>query len=160
MFRIGHGFDMHKFGSAKPLILAGINIPYSHGLNAHSDGDVIIHALCDALLGAAALGDIGQHFSDKDPRWQNANSQLFLEHTHTLLQQQGYRIANLDVTVLAEAPRLAPHVPAMRQRLADILALALTQVSIKATTTEGLGAIGHKQALACYAVVLLLSANE
>ena len=154
--RIGHGFDIHRFGSDKPLLLAGVAVPYKQGLVAHSDGDVVIHALCDALLGAAALGDIGQHFSDTDPKWHNANSQHFLAEVNNLLIAQGYQIANVDISVIAQVPKLAPHIQAMRACLAEVLGITLQQVNVKATTMEGLGPVGQKEAIACHAVALLM----
>jgi 2-C-methyl-D-erythritol 2,4-cyclodiphosphate synthase len=154
MFRIGHGFDAHRFTAGDHLILGGVHIPFTHGILAHSDGDVILHALCDALLGAAALGDIGQHFSDKDLQWKNADSRLLLKNVFAKLQPH-YVIHNLDITVLADSPKLSPYVMSMREHIKDDLALELNQVSVKATTLEGMGYIGRGEGIACYAVVLI-----
>ena len=153
--RVGHGFDVHAFEAGNYVTLGGVRIPHTHGVRAHSDGDVVIHALCDALLGAAALGDIGMHFPDSDPRWQGADSRQFLRHVNTLLQERGYSTVNVDVTVLADAPRLGVHRDAMRQQLADDLRISSGCVNIKATTNEGLGHIGRREGLACHAVVLI-----
>ena len=153
--RVGHGFDVHAFEAGNYVTLGGVRIPHTHGVRAHSDGDVVIHALCDALLGAAALGDIGMHFPDSDPRWQGADSRQFLRHVNTLLQERGYSTVNVDVTVLADAPRLGVHRDAMRQQLADDLRISSGCVNIKATTNEGLGHIGRREGLACYVVVLI-----
>ena len=153
--RVGHGFDVHAFEAGNYVTLGGVRIPHTHGVRAHSDGDVVIHALCDALLGAAALGDIGMHFPDSDPRWQGADSRQFLRHVNTLLQERGYSTVNVDVTVLADAPRLGVHRDAMRQQLADDLRISSGCVNIKATTNEGLGHIGRREGLACHVVVLI-----
>lgn len=153
--RIGHGFDVHKFGGEGPLILAGIQVPYSQGLIAHSDGDVILHAVSDALLGAAALGDIGKHFPDTDAQFKNADSGELLKHVVDLVARRGWRPNNLDVTVVAQAPRLASFIPDMCQRIADLTGLPVDAVNVKATTTEQLGYIGRKEGIACHAVALL-----
>lgn len=153
--RIGHGYDVHKFGSNKPLILGGVTVPYDQGLVAHSDGDVILHALCDAVLGALALGDIGKHFPDSDAQYAGADSRLLLRHCISLMQARGYRIGNLDVTVVAQAPRLRPHIDAMCVLIAADCGCAVEQVNVKATTSEGLGFTGRKEGIACHAVVLL-----
>lgn len=153
--RIGHGYDVHKFGSDKPLVLGGVTVPYEQGLVAHSDGDVILHALCDALLGALALGDIGKHFPDSDAQYAGADSRLLLRHCITLMQARGYRLGNLDLTVVAQAPRLRPYIDAMCVVIAEDCDCAVEQVNVKATTSEGLGFTGRKEGIACYAVVLL-----
>lgn len=158
--RIGHGFDIHRFGSNRPLILGGIQIPFSRGLVAHSDGDVIFHAICDALLGALALGDIGRHFPDSDQRWHSADSSLFLRHVNELIHQHSYRIQNIDVTVIAQVPKLAPHISDMAATIARHLAVEKNQVSVKATTMERLGPIGQEEGIAAHAVVLLKSIKE
>ena len=156
-FRIGHGFDVHKFGGDKPLILAGITIPGAQGVLAHSDGDVVLHALCDALLGAAGLGDIGEHFPDTDERWRGADSRALLAHVMTLIAEQGWTVANVDITVVAQTPRLGGHKAAMRRQVAEDLALQESAVNLKATTTEGLGYIGRKEGIAVHAVALLMA---
>lgn len=153
--RIGHGYDVHKFGGDKPLILAGVTIPGAQGVLAHSDGDVVLHAVCDAILGAAALGDIGEHFPDTDERWRGANSQALLKHCLLLAAERGLKPVNVDVTVIAQTPRLGPHKLVMRAQLALDLGLPETAVNLKATTTEGLGYIGRKEGIAVHAVALL-----
>jgi len=153
--RIGFGYDVHTFASRRPLILGGITIPFERGLSGHSDADTVIHAVVDALLGAAALGDIGQHFPSTDERWKNQPSSVFLDHTYELLYQEHYVISNIDATIVAEQPKLAPHIQAMRTHLAEHLHLTREQVSVKATTTDGLGFAGREEGIACYAVVLL-----
>lgn len=153
--RIGQGFDVHAFTEGDFVTLGGVQIPHSRGVLAHSDGDVMLHALCDALLGAAALGDIGMHFPDTDPRWRGADSRTFLRHVRELLSAHNFTIVNVDVTVLAEAPRLGKHREAMRNNIAQDLGLDLTRVNIKATTTEKLGFIGRGEGLACQAIALI-----
>jgi 2-C-methyl-D-erythritol 2,4-cyclodiphosphate synthase len=153
--RVGQGYDVHAFGPGDHVMLGGVKIPHSHGVQAHSDGDVLLHALCDALLGAAGLGDIGQHFSDADPKWRGAHSRGFLRRVRELLQSSGYTIVNVDVTVLAEAPRLGTHREAMRANIAADLQIHAADVNIKATTTEKLGYIGRREGLACQAVALI-----
>lgn len=153
--RIGHGYDAHRFGGAGPVHLGGVVVPYDRGLLAHSDGDVIIHALCDALLGAAALGDLGRHFPDTDPAHAGADSRGFLARVVALLQERGYRLVNADVTVIAQAPKLAPHIGAMRETLAGLAGVDVACVNVKATTTEGMGFTGRGEGLAAHAVVLL-----
>ncbi|MFU8797282.1 MAG: 2-C-methyl-D-erythritol 2,4-cyclodiphosphate synthase [Gammaproteobacteria bacterium] len=151
--RIGHGYDVHRFCTGKKLMLGGVEIPYEFGLEAHSDGDVIIHAICDALLGAAALGDIGQHFSEQEPEFKNIDSRILLRRTHSLMAD--YAIQNIDVTVVAQAPKLAPYIDSMRKYLAQDLKLEVSQLNIKATTTEKLGFTGRKEGIAVYAVALI-----
>lgn len=158
--RIGSGFDAHAFTPERPLVLAGVTIPSEMGLAGHSDADVVIHAVVDALLGAAALGDIGMHFPSHDPRWKDQPSALFLSYACDLLHQHGWRVVNVDATVIAQRPRLAPYVMAMRARLAELLELPLAQVSVKATTTDGLGFTGRGEGIACSAVALLEEAQS
>jgi 2-C-methyl-D-erythritol 2,4-cyclodiphosphate synthase len=153
--RIGHGFDVHAFGPGDHVMIGGVRIPHSRGVIAHSDGDVALHALCDALLGAAGLGDIGGMFPDTDPRWAGADSRELLRQVAARLAGRELRVSNADVTVVAQAPRLAPHVGAMRARIAADLGVELDRVNIKATTTEKLGYIGREEGLAAHAVVLL-----
>ncbi|WP_440615891.1 2-C-methyl-D-erythritol 2,4-cyclodiphosphate synthase [Cysteiniphilum sp. 6C5] len=156
MFRIGHGYDVHRiFNEDKPLMLGGIEIDAPFSLEAHSDGDVILHAVTDAVLGAGALGDIGQHFPDTDPKHRNQASKDFLVHAQHGIKTQGYQIANIDVTVVAQVPKLAPYILEMRQCIATLLQLTLNQVNIKATTTEKLGFTGRKEGIACHAVALI-----
>jgi len=155
--RIGNGFDVHALVAGRPLVLGGVTIPHERGLAGHSDADVLLHAVCDAMLGALALGDIGMHFPDTDARWKGADSRVLLRHVATLAAAQGWRIGNLDVTLIAEAPKLAPHVPAMRANLAADLACAMGDVSVKATTTERLGFAGRGEGIAALATVLLRS---
>jgi len=154
--RIGFGYDVHAFAADRSLILGGIPIPYEMGLAGHSDADAVIHAIVDALLGAAALGDIGTHFPSNDPRWKNQPSTIFLSYTNDLLQQHGWQIGNIDVTIVAERPKLSPYILAMREHLAEHLRLDLGQISVKATTTDGLGFTGRREGIACYAVALVL----
>ncbi len=153
--RIGHGYDVHCFGGDSPLVIAGVTIPYEQGFIAHSDGDVALHAICDALLGALALGDIGHHFPDTDASYAGIDSRVLLRHTKDLVQQHGYKLGNLDVSIVAQAPKMAPYIEAMRQHIADDLHAQLNQVNVKATTTERLGFEGRKEGISCHAVVLL-----
>ncbi|MBW3137952.1 2-C-methyl-D-erythritol 2,4-cyclodiphosphate synthase [Ferrimonas balearica] len=155
MMRIGHGFDVHKFGGEGPLILGGVSVPFEQGLLAHSDGDVVLHAISDALLGAVAMGDIGRHFPDTDPAYSGADSRVLLRHCYGLVREQGYRLGNLDVTIIAQMPKMAPHIDAMRANLAADLGVELSQVNVKATTTERLGFTGRGEGIATEAVVLL-----
>ena len=154
--RIGQGFDVHAFGEGDHVLLGGVRIPHTHGLLAHSDGDVVIHALCDALLGAVALGDIGRHFPPGDPRWKDADSRSFLRHCQAQLQERGWRLGNADVTVICEQPKVGPHVPAMCALLADDLQVDVGAISVKATTSERLGFTGRGEGIAAQAVCLLL----
>lgn len=156
-FRIGNGFDVHKFIDGTRLVLGGVTIPYEKGMEAHSDGDVVIHALCDAILGALALGDIGQHFPDNDARYKGIDSRKLLQHVVTLMQQRGYVIGNVDITIIAQAPKISPHATAMRSILATELHTTIDQVSVKATTTERLGFTGRGEGIAVLATVLLHS---
>lgn len=153
--RIGHGYDVHRLTEGRPLILGGIHIPYEQGLLGHSDADVLAHAVMDALLGAAALGDIGGLFPDSDERWRGADSLRLLEQVTALLAENGWEIGNVDATVLAQAPKLAPYIPEMRQKLAAAMGVNASQVSVKATTEEHLGFTGAGEGMACHAVALL-----
>ena len=153
--RIGSGYDVHAFAPGRPLILGGVTIPFDYGLSGHSDADTVIHAIVDALLGAAALGDIGSHFPSGDPRWKDQPSAVFLDYSRDLLCQHGWVISNIDTTIVAERPKLAPFIPAMRIHLAEHLQIDVAQVSVKATTTDGLGFAGRREGIACYAVALL-----
>lgn len=155
--RIGHGFDAHAFAAGDHVVLGGVRIPHDHGLAAHSDGDVIIHALCDALLGALAEGDIGRHFPDSDPRWAGADSRAFLREVIARVHARELAPGNVDLTVIAQAPRLEPHLARMREHLAADMQVAVSQVNVKATTTEGLGWTGRGEGIAAHAVVLLLA---
>ncbi|HUO19169.1 MAG TPA: 2-C-methyl-D-erythritol 2,4-cyclodiphosphate synthase [Steroidobacteraceae bacterium] len=153
--RIGSGFDVHAFGPGDHVMLGGVRIAHARGVIAHSDGDVLLHALCDALLGAAGLGDIGQHFPDSDPRWQGAPSARFVGAVLALVRGAGLAVVNVDLTLLAEAPRIGPHREAIRREVARLLELPPGRVNLKATTTEGLGFLGRAEGLAAQAVVLL-----
>ena len=156
MIRIGHGFDVHKFGGEGPCILGGVPVPYQFGLLAHSDGDVVLHALSDALLGAIAAGDIGRHFSDQDPAYKGIDSRILLRHVYEMVEKAGYRLGNLDITIIAQAPKMAPHIDAMREIIAKDLKSTLQQINIKATTTQQLGFTGRKEGIAVEAVVLVV----
>jgi len=153
--RIGHGFDVHRFKEGDHVMLGGVRVPHIQGVEAHSDGDVILHALCDALLGAAGLGDIGVFFPPSDPKFAGMDSELFLREVHARVQQEGYKIENLDITLVAEAPKVGPYREEIRANIAAILSLNVNAVNIKATTTEKLGYCGRGEGLAAYAVVLL-----
>jgi 2-C-methyl-D-erythritol 2,4-cyclodiphosphate synthase len=155
MTRIGCGFDAHRFAPGRPLILGGVDIPFDQGLIAHSDGDVLVHALCDALLGAAGLGDIGRHFPDSDPQFSGIDSRVLLRRVVAMLLDRDLVVINVDATIIAQAPRLAPHVPAMIENLAADLGVDAGQVNIKATTTEGMGFAGRGEGIAAQAVVLV-----
>ena len=157
MFRVGHGFDVHRFGEGDHIILAGVKIAHPQGFIAHSDGDVALHALCDALLGAAALGDIGHHFPDTDERFKGADSRALLRSVVTSIHQQGWQVGNVDLTIVAQAPKLAPSIQAMRENIAADLDVALQAVNVKATTSEGLGFTGRKEGIAAHAVALLVA---
>jgi 2-C-methyl-D-erythritol 2,4-cyclodiphosphate synthase len=153
--RVGIGYDIHRFDAARPLVLGGVTIPGAQGLAGHSDADVLLHGIIDALLGAAALGDIGTHFPDSDPQWASADSTRLLERTLGLVREAGYATANVDATVIAEAPRIAPHIAAMRARIAVLTGLPVDAVSVKAKTNEGLGETGRGEAIAALAVASL-----
>lgn len=158
MIRIGHGYDVHRFGTGDHIVLGGVRIPFQSGLIAHSDGDVLIHALCDALLGAVGLGDIGQHFADTDPRWAGVDSRVLLRQVYGLVTAAGWQLGNADLTIVAQAPKMQPHLSAMCGHLAQDLSAASSQINIKATTTEKLGFTGRGEGIACHAVVLIQQA--
>ena len=160
MIRIGHGFDVHRFGGEGPCILGGVNVPYEQGLIAHSDGDVVLHAVADALLGAIAAGDIGRHFPDTDPQFKGVDSRILLRDVFAQVKKSGFQLGNLDVTIIAQAPKMASHIPAMCLNLAADLESQRSQVNVKATTTEKLGFTGRKEGIAVEAVVLLVAADE
>ena len=157
--RIGHGYDVHRLVEGRKLILGGVEIPFEKGLLGHSDADVLTHAVMDALLGAAALGDIGKHFPDSDPAYAGADSLLLADRVSSLIHGQGYRIENVDATILAQAPKLAPHIPMMRENLSRALGIPLSAVSVKATTEEGLGFTGEGLGIAAHAVCLIRDAE-
>ncbi|MEG3113709.1 2-C-methyl-D-erythritol 2,4-cyclodiphosphate synthase [Salinicola sp. 4072] len=156
-FRIGHGFDVHRFGEGDHLMIGGVRLPFDRGFVAHSDGDVLLHAISDALLGACALGDIGRHFPDTDPAWKGADSRALLRHVVALVREAGYRIGNLDATLMAQAPRMAESIPLMRETIAADVGVELGAVNVKATTTERLGFTGRGEGIAAEAVVLLVA---
>jgi len=153
--RIGQGFDVHALVPGRKLIIGGVDIPYDKGLAGHSDADVLLHAVCNAVLGAAAMGDIGRHFPDTDARYKGVDSRVLLREVSRLVQEAGYRVVNIDATIIAQAPKMAPHIPAMINIIAADLGLSRGQVNIKATTTEGLGCTGRGEGIAAEAVVLL-----
>ncbi|KES19205.1 2-C-methyl-D-erythritol 2,4-cyclodiphosphate synthase [Gilliamella apicola] len=153
--RIGHGFDVHKFGGEGPITLGGVKIPYQYGLVAHSDGDVVLHAITDALIGALALGDIGKLFPDNDPQYKGIDSRILLRKVYSIIQNKGYELVNLDTTIIAQEPKMRGHVDQMRVNIAEDLNVHFDQISVKATTTEQLGFTGRKEGIACEAVVLL-----
>ena len=155
--RIGNGFDVHGFAAGRALVLGGVTIAHPRGLLGHSDADVLLHAICDAILGALARGDIGAHFPDTDPRWKGSDSRVLLRHVAAMIREDGLSVANLDTTLIAQAPKLAPHVPAMRANIAQDLGCAVENISVKATTTEGLGFAGREEGIAALATVLLTS---
>ena len=153
--RIGNGYDVHQLVKDRPLIIGGVNIDWHLGLQGHSDGDVLLHAVCDACLGALGSGDLGRHFPDTDSQYKDADSREFVRHLRQMLADENWRVVNIDCTVVAQRPKLASHIPQMQRHIADDLAIAANQVNIKATTTEGLGFCGREQGIAAYAVVLL-----
>lgn len=155
-FRVGHGYDVHKLAEGRKLIIGGVEIPHSKGLLGHSDADVLAHAICDALLGAAALGDIGKHFPDNDDRYKDIDSLVLLEKVCELIRHKGYEISNVDSTILAQAPKLRPYIDEMRSKLAKAMKLDIDEVSVKATTEERLGFTGREEGIAAHAVVLLM----
>ncbi|MGD9661171.1 MAG: 2-C-methyl-D-erythritol 2,4-cyclodiphosphate synthase [Porticoccaceae bacterium] len=157
--RIGHGYDVHAFGEGNAIVIGGVNIPHQKGLVAHSDGDVLIHALCDALLGAAGLGDIGKHFPDTDVAYKNADSRQLLRTVIESLTVKGWVLGNADLTLVAQAPKMSPHIPAMIENLAADCLVEQNKINIKATTTERLGFAGREEGIACYAVVLIMAAG-
>lgn len=154
--RIGQGFDVHAFGEGDHVMLGGVRVPHTHGVLAHSDGDVVLHALCDAMLGALALGDIGKHFPPSDPAWRGADSRRFLRAVSAMLAERGYELGNADMTVICEAPKVGPHAQAMRETIAADLGVDIDRISIKATTTETLGFTGRREGIAALATVLVL----
>lgn len=158
MMRIGQGFDVHAFGDGDHVMLGGVRVPHDRGLVAHSDGDVVIHALCDAIFGALAVGDIGRHFPPTQAQWRNADSRIFLQHAARLMRENGYALGNADVTVICEAPKVGPHAQSMRECVAAELGCAIDRISIKATTTEKLGFTGRGEGIAAQACVLLVLA--
>lgn len=154
--RIGYGYDVHQFEAGRPLILGGVKIPFSKGLAGHSDADVLLHSICDALLGACALGDIGQHFPDTEAEFKDIDSRLLLKRVHQLVRVEGWEIANIDVTVVAEQPKLAPFIRSIRECIAEDLQIELDQISVKATTSEEMGFEGRKEGISTRSVVLLI----
>jgi len=159
MTRVGFGYDAHRLVPSRPLILGGIHIPFEHGLQGHSDADVLLHAICDALLGAAGLNDLGRHFPDTDPKLEGVSSILLLSQVGSMIEEAGFTLQNVDVTVVAQAPKLAPYIDSMEAKIADTLGLKRQQVNVKATTTEGMGFTGSGEGIAAYAVAAL-SASE
>ena len=159
-YRIGNGYDVHQLAPGLPLVLGGVRIPHDKGCVAHSDGDVLIHALCDALLGALALGDIGQHFPDTSAEYAGIDSRVLLARVMAMVREAGWEVVNVDTTLLAQKPRIAPFVPSMRQALADVMDLPVDRISVKATTTEHLGFVGREEGIAAQAVCLLCMKNE
>ncbi len=153
--RVGQGYDVHRFCDGDFIILGGVTIPYQQGLEAHSDGDVVLHALSDALLGAAALGDIGKHFPDTDPTFKGADSRVLLRHVYQIIQDKGYQLVNADITIIAQAPKMSPHTAAMCAHIADDLKVTVDCINVKATTTEKLGFEGRKEGIAVQAIVLI-----
>ena len=159
MFRIGQGFDVHQLVEGRPLIIGGITIPYERGLLGHSDADVLLHTVADAVLGAIGAGDIGKHFPDTDPEFKDADSAKLLEHVWNLVEKEGYKLGNVDCTIIAQRPKMAPYIEDMRARIAALLEATVEQVNVKATTTEKLGFTGRSEGIAAQAVVLLVKAN-
>lgn len=155
MIRVGQGYDVHRFKEGGEVILGGVKIDYEQGLEAHSDGDVVLHALCDAILGAAALGDIGKHFPDTDPEFKGADSRVLLRHVYAIVQEKGYQLVNADITIIAQAPLMSPHTAAMCRNIADDLQVDIDCINVKATTTEKLGFEGRKEGIAVQAIVLI-----
>ncbi|WP_223703259.1 2-C-methyl-D-erythritol 2,4-cyclodiphosphate synthase [Sutcliffiella deserti] len=156
MFRIGQGFDVHQFAEGRPLILGGVTIPYEKGLLGHSDADVLLHTISDACLGAIGEGDIGKHFPDTDPAFKNADSAVLMKRVWEIVKQKGYKLGNVDCTIIAQRPKMAPHIGAMQQRIAELLEANVDQVNVKATTTEKLGFTGREEGIASQAAVLLI----
>ena len=154
-FRIGHGFDVHRFKAGDHLVLGGVRIPFGHAFDAHSDGDVLLHAICDALLGAAGLGDIGHHFPDSDPKYKGIDSRQLLRHVMGLLHERDFTIGNVDATIVAQAPKMAPHIEQMKNNIAEDLQTPIANINLKATTTEQLGYTGRGEGIAVHAVALL-----
>ena len=160
MLRIGQGYDVHRFNDGNEIILGGVSIPYERGLEAHSDGDVVLHALCDALLGALAMGDIGKHFPDTDIAFKGADSRVLLRHVYALIKAKNYCLGNADITIIAQAPKMLPHTPKMCENIASDLEVNIDQINVKATTTEKLGFEGRKEGIAVQAIVLLTQQNN
>jgi 2-C-methyl-D-erythritol 2,4-cyclodiphosphate synthase len=160
LFRIGIGFDAHRLAKGRPLIIGGLKIPYDLGLLGHSDADVLIHAIIDALLGTLAMGDIGMHFPDNDPAYKDIDSMTMLENVMEWVKREGYRINNLDNTIVAEMPKLTPHIPGMRERLSSVLKIRTSQINIKATTTEGMGFCGRGEGISAISIVSLVKADS
>lgn len=158
--RIGHGYDVHCFTEGDSVILGGVSIPYGKSFLAHSDGDVLVHALCDALLGAAALGDIGKHFPDTDAQYKNVDSRVLLRHVLMLLEKEGFQLSNADMTIVAQAPKMSPHIDEMKKNIAADLQVNGSQINVKATTTERLGFVGREEGVAAHAVVLIETIQE
>jgi 2-C-methyl-D-erythritol 2,4-cyclodiphosphate synthase len=158
-FRIGHGFDVHAFAENRKLIIGGVEIPYEKGLLGHSDADVLLHAICDALLGALALGDIGKHFPDTDDRFKNADSKKLLIHVYNLVKEKGYALGNIDAVIMAQKPKLMNYISVMQKKIAALLESEIDQISIKATTTEKLGFVGREEGIAAMATVLLIKSE-
>ncbi len=154
-FRVGFGFDAHRLTGGRKLVLGGVPIPYEKGLEGHSDADVLLHALCDALLGAAALGDLGVHFPDHDENFRDRESMFFLQQVREMLWEKGYDVGNVDATLVLQKPKIQPHIPGMRQKIARVLKIDVSRVSVKATTTEGMGFTGREEGIAAYATVLI-----
>ena len=159
MFRIGHGYDVHKFAPGRRLVLGGVEIPFEQGLLGHSDADVLLHAIADAVLGSVAAGDIGAHFPDTDPAFKDADSRVLLSKCVAVLEERGFRIGNIDATVIAQKPKLAPHIPAMRESIAAVCGVPVDAVSVKATTEEGLGFTGAMEGIRAHAVTLVYKIN-
>ena len=155
MIRIGHGYDAHRFEKGRPLIIGGENIEWEMGLAGHSDADVLAHAICDSLFGAAALGDIGRHFPDTDPKYKNADSMILLKKTVEIINSYGYHVVNIDATILAQKPKLAPHINKMRNNIADMIGISVDCVSVKATTEEGMGFTGRLEGISAHCVCLI-----
>ena len=155
-YRIGIGFDVHAFADNRKLIIGGVDIPFEKGLAGHSDADVLLHAISDALLGSISAGDIGQHFPDTDPKYKNANSLTLLKHVYELVQRKGYSVGNIDAVITAQRPKLATHIPLMRKNISDVLQTEIENISIKATTTEKLGFVGREEGLSAFASVLII----
>ncbi|HEY9576914.1 MAG TPA: 2-C-methyl-D-erythritol 2,4-cyclodiphosphate synthase [Pseudobacillus sp.] len=157
MFRIGQGFDVHEFAENRPLIIGGVTIPHEKGLIGHSDADVLLHTVTDALLGAIGEGDIGRHFPDTDPTFKDADSAVLLQHVWKLVKEKGFILGNADCTIMAQRPKMAPYIGQMRERIAELLEADISQVNVKATTTEKLGFVGREEGIAAQAVVLLIA---
>ena len=160
MYRVGHGYDVHRFGEGDFIMLGGVKIPYHHSFIAHSDGDVLLHSLCDALMGSIAAGDIGKHFPDTDEKYKNIDSTLLLEQTMQLLSQELYIVANADITIIAQAPKMSPYIQSMRQNIATVMDVSVSQINIKATTTERLGFAGREEGIAVHSVVMVQKQHD